>query len=50
MKKNKLARRAAKIKIVERLDNGIENAPFFKEKMEKAIRLLSAAGLPKRAS
>jgi hypothetical protein len=45
-KLSELAKKAAKIKIVKRLD-GIENAPFFKEKMEKAAKLLAVAGLPK---
>ena len=47
IKLSELAKKAADIKIVKSL-GGIENAPFFKEKMEKASRLLAVAGLPKR--
>lgn len=41
-----LAKRAAKIKTSKRLDS-IEDAPFFKKKMEKGAKMLSVAGLPK---
>ena len=41
-----LAKRAAKIKTTKKLDS-IEDAPFFKKKMEKGAKMLSVAGLPK---
>jgi hypothetical protein len=41
-----LAKQAAKIKIVKRLDT-MEDAPFFKKKMEKGAKMLAIAGLPK---
>ena len=42
-----LAKQAAKIKINKRLDT-LEDAPFFKKKMEKGEKILSIAGVPKR--
>ncbi|MBT1685842.1 hypothetical protein [Dawidia soli] len=42
-----LAKQAAKIKIAKRLDS-MEDAPFFKKKMEKGAKMLAIAGLPKR--
>lgn len=42
-----LAKQAAKIKVSKRLDS-IEDAPFFKKKMEKGAKILAVAGLPKR--
>ena len=40
-----LAKGAAKIKVSKRLDS-IEDASFFKKKMEKAEKLLAVARLP----
>lgn len=46
-----LAKQAArvKIKINKQLDNDtrMENAPFFKKKMEKGEQMIAIAGLPK---
>lgn len=45
---SQLAKKAAKIKVNKRLDDGIaENSPFVKKKMEKAARMLAVAGVPK---
>lgn len=49
--KNKLSQtgleeQASKIKINTKL-NSIEDASFFKKKMEKGAKILSIAGLPK---
>lgn len=44
---HELGKQAAKIKINKRLDN-LEDAPFFKKKMEKGEKILSTAGIPKR--
>ena len=41
-----LAKQASKIKINKKLD-GLEDAPFFKKKMEKGAKMLAIAGLPK---
>lgn len=41
-----LAKQASNIKINKKLDS-IEDAPFFKKKMEKANKMLAIAGLPK---
>jgi hypothetical protein len=41
-----LKKLASKIKVNPRLDN-IEDAPFFKKKMEKGTKILAIAGLPK---
>ncbi|MBC7422446.1 MAG: hypothetical protein H7334_03220 [Ferruginibacter sp.] len=41
-----LAKQAAKIKINIKL-NSVEDAPFFKKKMEKGAKMLFVAGLPK---
>jgi hypothetical protein len=43
---SQLARQASKIKISKKLDS-LEDAPFFKKKMEKGAKMLSLAGLPK---
>jgi hypothetical protein len=43
---SQLARQASKIKISKKLDS-IEDAAFFKKKMEKGVKMLSLAGLPK---
>jgi hypothetical protein len=43
---SQLARQASKIKISKKLDS-LEDAPFFKRKMEKGVKMLSLAGLPK---
>jgi hypothetical protein len=45
-KTSKLSKQASKIKINKKLDS-IEDAPFFKKKMEKGTRMLSIAGTPK---
>lgn len=42
-----LKKEASKIKIDSKLDN-MEDAPFFKKKMEKGAKMLATAGLPKR--
>ncbi len=42
-----LKKEASKIKINPKLDS-MEEAPFFKKKMEKGAKMLAAAGLPKR--
>jgi hypothetical protein len=47
IKLSELAKQAAKIKVSKKLMS-IEDAPFFKKKMEKGERMLAAAGLPKR--
>ena len=41
-----LAKQASRIKINTKL-NSVEDAPFFKKKMEKGAKMLSIAGLPK---
>lgn len=41
-----LAKQAGKIKINTKL-NSIEDAPFFKKKMNKGAKMLAVAGLPK---
>jgi hypothetical protein len=41
-----LKKQASKIKINQRLDS-IVDTPFFKKKMEKGRKMLSAPGLPK---
>ncbi len=41
-----MAKQSLKIKINKKLDS-IEDAPFFKKKMEKGAKMLSVAGLPK---
>lgn len=41
-----LAKEAYEVKAVSN-DRSMENAPFFKEKMKKARKILSVSGLPK---
>jgi len=41
-----LAKQASKIKTNKKLDS-LEDATFFKKKMEKGVKILSVAGLPK---
>lgn len=41
-----LVKQAGKIKINTKL-NSIEDAPFFKKKMNKGAKILAIAGLPK---
>jgi hypothetical protein len=41
-----LKKQASKIKINQRLDS-IVDTPFFKKKMEKGRKMLTAPGLPK---
>lgn len=46
IKLSELAKQASKIKISKKLDS-LEDAPFFKKKMEKGSKMLAIAGLPK---
>lgn len=46
IKLSELAKQASKIKISKKLDC-LEDAPFFKKKMEKGSKILATAGLPK---
>ena len=41
-----LARQASKIKANKKLDS-MEDAPFFKKKMQKGAKMLAIAGLPR---
>jgi hypothetical protein len=43
---SELKKAAKKIKVSKRLDT-VEDAPFFKKKMEKGAKILAIAGLPK---
>ena len=43
MKLSELAKEAAKIKVNKKLDS-LEDAPFFKKKMEKGAKMLAIAG------
>ncbi|HZX75418.1 MAG TPA: hypothetical protein VFE57_13415 [Cyclobacteriaceae bacterium] len=43
---SELAKRANKIKVSKRLDS-LEDATFFKKKMEKGEKMLATAGVPK---
>ncbi|WP_156522616.1 hypothetical protein [Arachidicoccus ginsenosidimutans] len=45
IKKQEPVKQVLKIKVNKKLDN-IEDAPFFKKKMAKANKILSAAKLP----
>ena len=46
IKLSELAKEAAKIKVNKTLES-LEDAPFFKKKMEKGAKMLAIAGLPK---
>ncbi len=46
IKLSEIAKQASKIKINKKLDT-LEDAPFFKKKMEKGAKMIAVAGLPK---
>lgn len=45
IKLNEIAKQVSKIKISKKFDS-IEEAPFFKKKIEKGAKTLAVAGLP----
>ncbi|MEO7312771.1 MAG: hypothetical protein ABIX01_20475 [Chitinophagaceae bacterium] len=46
VKNNEFDAKSIKVKVNKKLDS-IEDAPFFKKKMAKGMKMLAIAGLPK---